>query len=140
MSELKDIETSPLNPAPFTISIVGTYMLESVVVFKFLPGIVHVSARNSTCRVYSRLSDTVADFDPAPDTGPSGADGGNNLITNLIFVAKEPTLNFSEQNMIDQQQQKTTKFMRYSKKVIKPTPAEIQIHKTFLKNELKANK
>ena len=56
-----------------------------------------------------------------------------------LIDQKEPTLNFSEQNMLDQLQQKDTKFTKYSKKVIKPSPTEVQIHKTFLKNELKKN-
>jgi len=56
-----------------------------------------------------------------------------------LIDQKEPTLDFLMQNEIGILKKKDTKFIKYSKKVIKPTSEEIQSHKNFLKNELKKN-
>ena len=56
-----------------------------------------------------------------------------------LIDQKEPTLDFLMQNEIGIMKKKDTKFIKYSKKVIKPTSEEIQSHKNFLKNELKKN-
>ena len=56
-----------------------------------------------------------------------------------LIDQKEPSLNFLVQNEIENMKKRNTKFTKYSKKIIKPTPQEIQLHKNFLKNELKKN-
>ena len=49
----------------------------------------------------------------------------------------EPTLDFLIQNEVENLKKKDAKFIKYSKKIIQPTSEEIQLHKKFLKNELK---
>ena len=56
-----------------------------------------------------------------------------------LIDQKEPTLDFSTQNEIELLKKKNAKFTRYSKKIIKPTFEETQLHDKFLKNELKKN-
>jgi len=56
-----------------------------------------------------------------------------------LIDQKEPALDFSIQNDIEFLKKKNTEFIKYSKKIIKPTLKEIQIHDKFLKNELKKN-
>ena len=55
-----------------------------------------------------------------------------------LIDQKEPTLNFvnDKQNNNDQ---KLNQSVSYYKKIIKPTPEEIKLHKEFLKNKLKKN-
>jgi DNA polymerase-3 subunit epsilon len=43
------------------------------------------------------------------------------------------------QNDVEFLKKKDAKFTKYSKKIIQPTSEEIQLHKNFLKNELKKN-
>ena len=54
-----------------------------------------------------------------------------------LIDQKEPTLDFSIQNDVEFLKKKNAKFTKYSKKIIQPTSEEIQLHKKFLKNELK---
>ena len=56
-----------------------------------------------------------------------------------LIDQKEPTLDFSIQNDVEFLKKKDAKFKKYSKKIIQPTAEEIQLHKNFLKNELKKN-
>jgi|TARA_B100001964_G_scaffold191438_1_gene213822 DNA polymerase-3 subunit epsilon len=56
-----------------------------------------------------------------------------------LIDQKEPTLDFSVQNETGTFKNKDKKFTKYLKKIIKPTPKEMQLHKDFLKNELKKN-
>ena len=56
-----------------------------------------------------------------------------------LIDQKEPTLDFLIQNEAETMKKKDIKFTKYSKKIIEPTSAEIQLHKNFLKNELKKN-
>lgn len=56
-----------------------------------------------------------------------------------LIDQKEPTLDFSIQNDGEFLKKKDAKFKKYSKKIIQPTAEEIQLHKNFLKNELKKN-
>ena len=56
-----------------------------------------------------------------------------------LIDQKEPMLDFSNQNKIDSGLIKKNKFKKYSKKIIKITQEEIELHKHFLKNELKKN-
>ena len=56
-----------------------------------------------------------------------------------LIDQKEPSLNFLVQNEIENMKKINTKFTKYSKKIIKPTFEEIQLHKNFLKKELKKN-
>ena len=56
-----------------------------------------------------------------------------------LIDEKEPTLDFLIQNQVETLKKKDAKFIKYSKKIIKPTPEEIQLHKLFLKNEMKKN-
>ena len=56
-----------------------------------------------------------------------------------LIDQKEPTLDFLIQNEVETLKKENIKFIKYSKKVIKPTSNEIQLHKNFLKNELKKN-
>ncbi len=58
------------------------------------------------------------------------------VYVNLIDQ-KEPTLNFKIYNEIETTN--ISKNYNYSKKIIKPTSEEINLHKNFLKNELKKN-
>ena len=61
-------------------------------------------------------------------------------IINLIFgIATVGVFEWVQQNEIGILKKKDTKFIKYSKKIIKPTSEEIQSHKNFLKNELKKN-
>jgi DNA polymerase-3 subunit epsilon len=54
-----------------------------------------------------------------------------------LIDQKEPTLNFLLKKEVEDLKKKDMKFIKYSKKVIKPTSNEIQLHNNFLKNELK---
>ena len=56
-----------------------------------------------------------------------------------LIDQKEPTLDFLIQNEIATLKKKDVKLTKYSKTIIKPTSEEIQLHKNFLKNELKKN-
>ena len=56
-----------------------------------------------------------------------------------LIDQKEPTLDFLIQNEIATLKKKDAKLTKYSKTIIKPTSEEIQLHKNFLKNELKKN-
>jgi len=56
-----------------------------------------------------------------------------------LIDQKEPTLDFFIQNEVETLKKKGDKFTKYSKKIVKPTSEEIQLHKNFLKNELKKN-
>jgi len=56
-----------------------------------------------------------------------------------LIDQKEPVLDFLIQNEVDTLKKKDIKFIKYSKKIIKPKSEEIQLHKNFLKNELKKN-
>ena len=56
-----------------------------------------------------------------------------------LIDQKEPALDFLLEKEIDNLKKKDMKFKKYSKKIIKPTPEEIQLHKNFLKNNLKKN-
>ena len=56
-----------------------------------------------------------------------------------LIDQKEPTLDFFMENEVETLKKKDTEFIKYSKKIIKPTSEEIQLHKNFLKNELKKN-
>ena len=51
----------------------------------------------------------------------------------------EPTLDFLIQNEVENLKKKDAKFIKYSKKIVKTTFKESQLHKNFLKNELKKN-
>ena len=59
------------------------------------------------------------------------------VYVNLIDQ-KEPTLNFVN-NKDNNSQIKSDQNISYLKKIIKPTPEEIKLHKEFLKNKLKKN-
>jgi DNA polymerase-3 subunit epsilon len=54
-----------------------------------------------------------------------------------LLDQKEPTLNF--QNVEKKANQQNNYSVSYSKKVIEPTPEEIEKHKVYLKNNLKKN-
>ena len=56
-----------------------------------------------------------------------------------LIDQKEPTLDFITQNEFETLNKKDFKLTKYSKKIIQPTSEEIQLHKNFLKNELKKN-
>ena len=56
-----------------------------------------------------------------------------------LIDQKEPTLDFLIQNEVETLKKENIKFIKYSKKIVKPTSEEIQLHKNFLKNELKKN-
>ena len=56
-----------------------------------------------------------------------------------LIGQKEPTLDFLIQNKFEILKKENAKFIKYSKKIIKLTSEEIQLHKNFLKNELKKN-
>ena len=56
-----------------------------------------------------------------------------------LIDQKEPTLDFSIKNEVDTFKNKNKKIIEYSKKIIKPTPKEMKLHKDFLKNKLKKN-
>ena len=56
-----------------------------------------------------------------------------------LIGQKEPTLDFFIQNEVEALKKKGDKFTKYSKKIVKLTSEEIQLHKNFLKNELKKN-
>ena len=56
-----------------------------------------------------------------------------------LIDQKEPALDFSIQNDVEFLKKRGAKFTKYSKKIIKPTSEEIQLHDKFLKNELKKN-
>ena len=56
-----------------------------------------------------------------------------------LIDQKEPTLDFLIQNEVATLRKRDPKFIKYSKKIVKPTSEEIQSHKNFLKNELKKN-
>ena len=60
------------------------------------------------------------------------------VYVNLIDQ-KEPHLDFSTKNDVEIIKKNNVQFTKYSKKIIKPTSEEIQLHKVFLKNELKKN-
>ena len=60
------------------------------------------------------------------------------IYINLIDQ-KEPTLDFITQNEFEAINKKDFKFTIYSKKIIQPTSEEMQLHKSFLKKELKKN-
>ena len=56
-----------------------------------------------------------------------------------LIGQKEPMLDFLIQNEFETLKKENAKFTKYSKKIIKLTSEEIQLHKNFLKNELKKN-
>ena len=56
-----------------------------------------------------------------------------------LIDQKEPALDFLTPSESKTLKKKDAKFTKYSKKIIKPTFEEIQLHKNFLKNELKKN-
>jgi len=56
-----------------------------------------------------------------------------------LIDQKEPTLDFFMENEVETLKKKGDKFTKYSKKIVKLTTEEIQLHKNFLKNELKKN-
>ena len=56
-----------------------------------------------------------------------------------LIDQKEPTLDFFIQNEVEALKKKGDKFTKYSKKIVKLTTEEIQLHKNFLKNEIKKN-
>ncbi len=56
-----------------------------------------------------------------------------------LIDQKEPTLDFITQNEFEAINKKDFKFTIYSKKIIQPTSEEMQLHKSFLKKELKKN-
>jgi DNA polymerase-3 subunit epsilon len=56
-----------------------------------------------------------------------------------LIDQKEPTLDFSTQNEFETLKKKIFKFTKYSKKIVQPTSEEMQLHKNFLKKELKKN-
>ena len=56
-----------------------------------------------------------------------------------LIDQKEPTLDFLTQNEFETLKKKDFKFRKYSKKIIQPTSEEMQLHKNFLKKELKKN-
>ena len=61
----------------------------------------------------------------------------NKVYVNLIDQ-KEPLLNF-QSNEINEINKENNNIVSYSKKIIKPTEEEIQLHKLFLKSKLKKN-
>ena len=56
-----------------------------------------------------------------------------------LIDQKEPALDFLIQNEDEILNKKNTKFVIHSKKIIKSTSEEMQLHKNFLKKELKKN-
>ena len=56
-----------------------------------------------------------------------------------LIDQKEHTLDFLMKDEIKTPKKGDLKFIKYSKKIIKPTSNEIQLHKNFLKNQLKKN-
>jgi len=56
-----------------------------------------------------------------------------------LIDQKEPTLDFLLEKEVKILKKKNAEFIKYSEKIIKPTYEEIQLHKNFLKNELKKN-
>ena len=60
------------------------------------------------------------------------------IYINLIDQ-KEPTLDFLKQNENAINIKKNEQFVKYSKKIVQLTSKEIQLHKNFLKKELKKN-
>ena len=56
-----------------------------------------------------------------------------------LIDQKEPALDFLIQNKDEILNKKNTKFVIHSKKIIKSTSEEMQLHKNFLKKELKKN-
>ena len=56
-----------------------------------------------------------------------------------LIDQKEPALDFSKQNDVEFFSKKTSKFAKYSKKIIQPTSEEKQLHDKFLKDKLKKN-
>ena len=61
----------------------------------------------------------------------------NKVYVNLIDQ-KEPLLNF-QLNEISEINNENNNIISYSKKIIKPTKEEIELHKLFLKSSLKKN-
>ena len=61
----------------------------------------------------------------------------NKVYVNLIDQ-KEPLLNF-QSNEINEINKENNNIVSYSKKIIKPTEEEIQLHKLFFKSKLKKN-
>jgi len=56
-----------------------------------------------------------------------------------LIDQKEPTLDFLMKDELETFKKGDLKSIKYSKKIIKPTSNEIQLHKNFLKNQLKKN-
>ena len=56
-----------------------------------------------------------------------------------LIDQKEPTLDFLNQNKVENFKKKYVKFNEYSKKIVKSTYKEIQLHRNFLKYEMKKN-
>jgi len=56
-----------------------------------------------------------------------------------LIDQKEPALDFSKQNDVEFFSKKTSKFAKYSKKIIQSTSEEKQLHDKFLKDKLKKN-
>ena len=56
-----------------------------------------------------------------------------------LIDQKEPTLDFLIQNEVATLRKRDPKFIKYSKKIVKPTSEEMQLHKNFLRDELKKN-
>ena len=56
-----------------------------------------------------------------------------------LIDQKEPSLDFLLENEDKGLKEKNVKFSKYSKKIVQLTKEEIQLHKNFLKNELKKN-
>ncbi len=56
-----------------------------------------------------------------------------------LIDQKEPTLNFNtkENNSQDDMNQKSK--IVFSKKIIKPSPKDLDLHKSFIKSEMKKN-
>ena len=60
------------------------------------------------------------------------------VYVNLIDE-KEPSLDFSDNRILEDNKKKQNTIIKYSKKVVKPTADEIKLHKIFLTKELKKN-
>ena len=56
-----------------------------------------------------------------------------------LMDEKEPSLDFSDDKILKYTKQKPNVIIKYSKKIVKPTTKEINLHKDFLKKELKKN-
>ena len=56
-----------------------------------------------------------------------------------LIGQKEPTLDFAKQTKNETNIKKKNQLIKYSKKIVQLTSEEIQLHKNFLKNDMKKN-